>query len=215
VHAGDEASGATQKAHTVPGVLIRVGLAHRLEGRLGFDGWTRRESAGAGGSGSESGVGDLALQFKYRFLDARALVPQAAVIAGVTLPTGQSGFSAERVDPSVRLAFSHELSERVGLGYNAGVQWVSEAGPLGPVTVASGVYTAVVGLAVAPRVGAFAEVFGEVTLETPRVASHSVDGGFTFLLADNLQLDVSAGRGISEAAEDWFVSAGISVRLPR
>ncbi|MBI2403048.1 MAG: transporter [Gemmatimonadetes bacterium] len=45
-------------------------------------------------------------------------------------------------------------------------------------------------------------------------AGHHVDGGFTFLVRDNLQLDLSFGRGIA-GASDWFVGAGVSVRLPR
>ncbi|MBI2537250.1 MAG: hypothetical protein HYW06_09895 [Gemmatimonadetes bacterium] len=33
-------------------------------------------------------------------------------------------------------------------------------------------------------------------------------------MRDNLQLDLSFGRGIA-GASDWFVGAGVSVRLPR
>jgi hypothetical protein len=40
-------------------------------------------------------------------------------------------------------------------------------------------------------------------------------GGFTFLVNDDLQLDVSAGAGLNDAAPDFFVAAGVAWRLPR
>ncbi|MBI2071420.1 MAG: transporter [Gemmatimonadetes bacterium] len=59
----------------------------------------------------------------------------------------------------------------------------------------------------------FAETFGSLPAGDGD-AGHHVDGGFTFLVRDNLQLDLSFGRGIA-GASDWFVGAGVSVRLPR
>ena len=38
--------------------------------------------------------------------------------------------------------------------------------------------------------------------------------GMTFLVLPNLQLDVSAGKGLSREAPDWFAGAGVSFRLP-
>ena len=45
-------------------------------------------------------------------------------------------------------------------------------------------------------------------------ASHSLDGGFTFLASDALQFDINVGVGLNEAAEDWFVGGGFAFRLP-
>ena len=38
------------------------------------------------------------------------------------------------------------------------------------------------------------------------------DGGFTFLVNNNFQLDVRAGVGLNEAADDYFVGTGFAVR---
>lgn len=43
----------------------------------------------------------------------------------------------------------------------------------------------------------------------------SLDGGLTFGIRDNVQLDISAGVGLNRAADDWFVGAGVAIRVPR
>ncbi len=35
-------------------------------------------------------------------------------------------FSSERVDPAVRCAFSHVLTDRIGLAYNIAAEWVTD-----------------------------------------------------------------------------------------
>ncbi len=43
--------------------------------------------------------------------------------------------------------------------------------------------------------------------------SGPIDGGFTYLVRDTLQLDVAAGVGLSDEADDWFVGIGVSARF--
>ncbi len=42
----------------------------------------------------------------------------------------------------------------------------------------------------------------------------ALDGGVTYLLKPNVQLDLYVGAGISDAAPDWLAGAGVSFRLP-
>jgi len=37
----------------------------------------------------------------------------------------------------------------------------------------------------------------------------------TYLIADNVQIDVLGGAAISEDADDWFIGAGLVWRLPQ
>ena len=43
----------------------------------------------------------------------------------------------------------------------------------------------------------------------------ALNGGMTWQPRPNVQLDVSGGFGLSDAAPDWFAGVGVSVRLPR
>ena len=41
---------------------------------------------------------------------------------------------------------------------------------------------------------------------------HYMDGGFTFLLHNNLQLDFRAGFGLNEQSDDYFAGTGLIFR---
>ncbi len=197
-----------------PETLVRLGLADRFELRLGFDGyiWQDTDQAGAKGS-THDGNGDTEIGFKYKLFEEEGMQPQGAVLCGLALPTGESPFSSERADPSVRLAFSHTLSDRLSLGYNAAVIWASEDDAGGERdTTASWVYSAVLGIELSERLGTFIEYFSEIPTGSGEGPANSFDAGFTYLAKDNLQFDVLGGVGLSDQADDWFVGAGFVYR---
>lgn len=70
------------------------------------------------------------------------------------------------------------------------------------------------GVALPRRWSAFVEYFSTLRARG-RPDEHSLDGGFAWLASDDVQLDASAGVGLSEAAPDLFVDVGIACRLPR
>ncbi len=196
-----------------PEALVRVGLARRLEARATFAGWMRAVPRFGGGA-AVHGVGDVGVGFKYRLTDGDGWPPAAAVVADLTLPTGDEGFGSPRTDPTLLLAAAHEVGEAVGIGYNLGAAWatVDEAVD---VTTAHLLYSFVVGLSVHNAVAVFLEPFGALPLNEAAASRYALDGGLTLRLRRNLQLDVSAGFGLPDPADDWFAGAGVSVRLPR
>lgn len=214
------------RSHAVPGALVRIGLGSGLEVRVGFAGWiTRHEEVtdpladplpGPSADPSPDGAGDADLGLKWEFPPPWGEGTRLALLGGFTLPIGRAGVGSERVDPSVRIAASNDLGDQVSLGYNVGFRWETiETVRESLDTQADLLYTVALGLGLSDRVGAFLESFGFFGLAGGRPDRHSMDGGLTVLLSDALQLDTSAGVGINEAAEDWFVAAGASVRFPR
>ncbi|NIM49779.1 MAG: hypothetical protein GTN62_05920 [Gemmatimonadales bacterium] len=211
-----EDGGVTVRSHAVPQALARIGVARRLEARLGFSGWQRMQTRDAGDTRSVAGVGDLDVGFKYMLARGVGLRPGIALLAGLTLPTGQEGFATPRVDPVLLLAAAHELTERVGVGYNVGPSWSSEIVQGGDEeTLVDLSYSVALGLSLHDRVGAFVESFGSFALSTGSASRHSLDGGFTLLVRDNLQLDVSSGLTLTGGVDSWFVGAGVALRVPR
>lgn len=201
------------RTHTVPSLLARVGISQRFEARWGFAGFQAARSDRGEGA---SGLGDMELGFKYRVLAGDGTGPEAGVIVHFSLPTGASGLSSERADPTLLLVFSHSLSERLGLGYNLGSVWKSETDEHGERrALLDLVYSVSLGVSLTHRLGWFAESFGAFANEAGRADAHSIDGGLAYRLADNFQLDLSVGVGLSRGAPDWFVGAGAAVRLPR
>jgi len=169
-----------------------------------------------GSTSSESGIGSLDLGLKVQVAEGSGLTPSVALLGKVLVPIGTEGVRAERADPAVRVAVSHVLSERVGLGYNVGVEALSTVrgdGTLATESVAA--YTVALGIALVERLGVFVEGFGSVALTNGVRSSHLFDAGLTIQLADNVQLDASGGVRYAGHADDWFVGLGVSVRVPR
>jgi hypothetical protein len=191
------------EVNNLPGTLVRIGIVDRLELRLGWDGYIDE------GSGGPSGVGDGEVGAKIYMLEAEGNIPETALLAAISMPVGDREFTTDEVDPGFRFAMSYDLSARSAFGTNLGVEWETDASDS---TLSSFIYTAALGYDVTEVVGAYIEIFGDAGLSASGDA-HSVDGGFTFLLAENFQLDALAGAGINSKADDWFVGAGASWRL--
>lgn len=217
----DETFDFRTREHALLGALARIGLTERLEARVGFAGWMAQDNQPpTGPSFDRSGIGDLDVGFKYKVAEGGTRRPEMAVIGTVALPTGETPFQRLRADPAVRLAFANELSDRVGVGYNVGLEWNTDCDPnvadaCSEKTFTDALYTVAFGFALAERVGAFLEGFGTIPLDIGGGTAHSLDGGFTFLARDNVQLDVSGGVGLNDGADDWFLGAGVAVRIPR
>ena len=188
-----------------PGTLVRIGLGARTELRLGH--------AGVIGSARRHGAGDGEAGAKVNLIAASdGWTPQLAIIGGLSLPTGDEPFSSGGVDPSLLVAFAHELSPRLSLGYNLGAAW--ESSPDQPDREASLLYTLALGVGVTDRLGTYLEVFGNRRTSGYAATDVSIDGGITFLLTRTMQFDLYVGKGLHGPATDTFFGTGLSFRLP-
>jgi hypothetical protein len=196
----------------VPGTLVRYGLHPRFELRFAWPGWIEAEARGA----RLDGAADPELGAKLAIFDERGARPDLALLAHLTLPAGDDAIGSPRADPSIRIAGAHTLSETLGLGWNLGYEAASFEDSAGRAhTLGRWIYTAALGFDLAPRWGAFVELFGDLPASDPAPAAHSLDGGVTYLVRPNVQLDLAAGVGLDADAPDRFVGIGLSFRLPR
>ncbi len=211
----DDEDGVRLETHEVPGTLLRVGLSERVELRIGWAGQIESKVSAGDLSADFDGLGDAELGAKIHLAEERGARPETAVLLSTSVPVGEGAFTTDRWDPELRLAFAHTLSDSVDLGYNLGLGFESSLGDDGDRdTLSSAFYTLAVGFGLSDRLGAFVELFGDFPASAPGDPAHSFDGGFTYLLRPNLQLDLAGGVGLSDAADDWFVGLGVSVRLP-
>lgn len=190
-------------SESAPGVLLRIGLTEELELRVGWAGWVE---AGIDGSG------DAELGLKWHLWRAQGNRPDAALLVGTSVPVGSAAVTSDAWDPAFRFAFEHELSSTVGLAYNVGYAWETTEENGRRSREGAAIWTAALGFGLSDEVGAFIELFGAL----PDGGSESsIDGGLTWLVRPNLQVDLYAGVGLSSTAPDSFVGLGFSWRLPR
>jgi hypothetical protein len=163
---------------------------------------------------TRNGSSDLLVGAKIALTPQEGLLPEMAIIPQMFLPISSDPIlGAGEVLPGVVWIYAWELTDRIS---TAGQSQLLRT--LDDETDESfGLFAQswVVGLSLTERLGSYAEWFALVPdgADTNRT-QHYFNGGFTYLLTDNIQLDVRAGVGLSDAADDFFVGSGLSVRFP-
>jgi len=206
----------TVEVSTFPTTLLRVGLTPEVELRFEWVGYVSESRETGGVRVDTLGSGNTALGAKIKLRDERGAAPDLALLIDAIVPTGSLGIRTERIDPAARLLGSNTLTDRLALGYNLGIAalTIEDAGG-GYTTETLGRYSVSLAIGIVEKWGSFAEFFGFVPLSGSEPSRNLFDAGFTYLASDSVQLDFSGGVGLNEAADDWFVAAGFSIRLPR
>lgn len=198
------------RVHNLGEVLLRVGVADRLELRFGVNSyqWVRGPRA------AEQGLQDSTIGVKLQLLDNGGRtglgIPQIAVLASTSLPTGSSLVSQNKLQPEIGLAVAWDLTERLALGANAFYAYGND------VIVDERFHqtraTLALGIALTDRWGTYAEYFGAYTVIRSGPREDYVNGGVTFLVDNDLQLDARIGYGLNGLDDDFFVGFGSGVR---
>ena len=188
---------------SLPNNLFRIGIIDRVELRLIILEYGSVKSK-VGGTSTDLGKGlsPFTIGTKIKFWDENGALPETALIAHTTLPLGGQDFAPDKMEYDFRFSMAHTLSENLALGYNVGGEYTYN----GVDYDASGLYTLSLGVGMSDNAGVFFEFFGDFK------DSHSFDAGFTYLLGPLTQLDFSGGFGLTDVAQDYFLSAGITFR---
>lgn len=185
--------------------LLRFGLFENFELRLGAEYSILTSDMTAQ---KIRGLNPLYVGMKFQITDEDGLYPGIAFLGGLNLPIFASkDFKTNKLAPDFRFSISHTLADWLSLGYNLGLEWNGDDNQM------QGIYSIVLGLGVNDWLGLYIESFGYVW--DPSGAQHMLDAGFTFLVKDNFQLDVSSGFGINSTAAELFLAGGFSWRVPK
>ncbi len=199
-------------AQVLPDLLIRFGINKWVEARLVGSDWTFRDQA----SGKQDGLSDIKLGAKFALAEERGRRPQMALLADVSLPVGQSGFTSDYVIPKVLFLATNNLTDRLGLTYNLGPSVVSSDDSDGDRrTDLDFNYAVALSGGVGGPFSLFGEIFGVIASGRGRPDSHTFQAGALLLVKPNLQLDIRGGVGLVDNVPKWLFGAGLAFRLPR
>lgn len=200
-----EQTDSTRRQVTAPQLLVRVGVAPRVELRLSADGLIEQSVQTSAGRARSHGRSDAEVGGKVKLLDEARAGVDVAVLPYLSLPTASSGFGSRHYDPGVKVAAGGGLPHGFGLSgtFNA-------ADASGDVRR---VWQREISVSLDHGVGAGVSAYGELDDACAGGAcSGSVDGGITVPAGSNGQVDVEVGRRVYGEAQNWFVGAGFVVR---
>jgi hypothetical protein len=204
--------------HSVAQSNLRIGVLDNLEFRTLWSGFSMTESefdtesARTGrryrANDHDDGAGDMTFGLRTQLLKNDGWVPDLSLLVNLSAPVGTSSKTSGDVVPDVRLAYGWALTDKLRL-YGVGIAAanVSDGDRFFQASGSAGL-----SYALTDRLGAFIEYYGIFPAGKDEDCAHNADGGFSFLITDNCQLDFSAGIGLNEQAPDYFVGMGISFR---
>ncbi len=203
--------------HTAPELLLRIGLVENMELRIGWDGysWTESRFEAETRSGLRAtrevwtqGANDLSLGFKLKLAEQDGLIPHFGVLGAITVPSGGAGFSSGDVDPELVLLWAYDVTDSLAIAGNVGLAVLTESGTRFLQTSAS----FSVAVAVTERLGAYAEYYGLYPNAEGSDSAHTINGGLTYLISNDFQIDVRVGAGLNEEADDFLAGVGFAWR---
>lgn len=184
-----------------PTILTKFGINDHFELRL-----ITEFSMEENNSNKISGINPVLIGFKTRLLEEKGIIPTTSFIAHLGLPKLASPeLKATYYNPEFRFTMQHTLSQKQTLSYNIGAEWD------GYTAEPTFIYTLTTGFSITEKIGGYIEFYGFVPqMEKP---DHRFDGGLTYLLNPNHQLDISAGFGFSKISPEYYVALGYSFRI--
>lgn len=203
----DVDEGMRHDTYFYPTALVKYGVSKKLEVRVTVEEEVDYDYV-PDKQRSAVGVEPIKLGLKYNLFDEKGALPKTSVMARASIPKAASeDFKGDFVAPWFRLLMQNKLTDKLELSYNVGAQWKDDDvhGKL--------FYSITPQLELSEKLKVFAEFYSKVSKENP--ASTGADGGFLFKVNKNLQLDISAGAGLSKAENDNFVELGVSFRFPK
>jgi hypothetical protein len=202
----------THVVQTYPEALLRVGaFAEWLELRVGQSFVDERQTV-AGTRTTARGAQDLYLGAKLALTRQDGLLPATAIIPQMMVPTGSGEVTAGRVLPGVNLDFNWDvIKDRFGVELLIADNLVRDDIVGSHHEVTTGL-TGVVQLS--KNLEGFVEwdAFVPVGAHDASGPRHYAVGGFVYFVTPDLAVDIRAGVGLNDHADDFIAGLGFALR---
>ena len=184
-----------EKVFAGPSVLLRYSINRTVELRA----FNQYENHFINtGNHKIHGLSDLELGLKLQLVKKDSCQTEVALLSHAVIPTALAQLSNQNLGNITKLCVSHSITSWFGLGYNFGYTYLDKTHGFN--------YSLAFGFSVSEKIGAYVEPYGSY-LEGGTYESN-FDGGVTYLLKKNIQLDVSYGFGINQNMN--YFSLGLS-----
>jgi hypothetical protein len=208
----DSTPTSSSREQTFPEALLRVGLlAEWLELRIAWTHAEVRDTEFGGAVTHASGSEDMSVGVKLGLTPQECMLPETALIIQSGVPTGATDLTADDLLPGITYIYGWEVTDILTTAGQSQFNRAKDEVTDEPYLEFSQSWT--VGVSLTDEVGSYIEWF--VLAPDGADTNHTenyMDGGFTYLVSNNFQLDVRAGVGLNSAADDYFFGTGFAVR---
>jgi hypothetical protein len=189
-----------------PEATLRYGLFNALELRMQLISQTFKNNVS---KENLTGLAPVYFGVKAKILPQNNWWPSIGAVAQVGVSSfASSEFFVTGIPFEFRTLFNHNVNQNFSIQYNAGVAWNETDNhrdnkqwmySFNPIFKAS------------ERIHLFVEEYA--FLRNGTSAEHYLDGGVSYFVNKNLEVDLSAGVGLSEISSSYFMEAGFSYRV--
>jgi hypothetical protein len=113
--------------------------------------------------------------------------------------------NGQKIAPEFLIPLTYDITDKFGIAVQYGLSW--DGFTPNPTTS----YTLALGYSITDKLSAYVEPYGFLTNNGDEL--HLINGGFTYLINDDFQVDLTGGFGLNEAAPDNFINCGASFLL--
>ncbi len=207
-----EPGAARFTGHSYPEMLWRIGMfADWFELRIGQNFVSEREIT-PDATTSISGALDLYLGVKLALTEQKKALPEMALVLQTFVPTGTGELSAGEMLPGFNLLYGWDIVEDcLTAGGSSQINRALDGEHYFVLLAQS--FT--IGYTLTPKLGAYTEwfaLFPAGALDSSIGPEQYADGGLTYKVTNNFQLDIRAGIGLNDHAADFFAGSGFAVR---
>jgi len=208
--------GSSFLSQSYPESLLRVGMfADWFEFRIGQNFLHEEEKTG-GTTNVRTGAQDLYLGMKFALTQQKDLLPAIAVIPQMTVPTGSSTLTSNRVLPGLNVDMSWEIvknffSVEVLVGNNEVAGKYADEIHTSHFETSTGI-TGV--FQVTRKLEAFAEWDAIYQIDgAERGPRHYAVGGLVYFISSDLEVDGRVGVGLNDRSNNLIGGVGFAVRF--
>jgi hypothetical protein len=196
-------------------LLLRIGVGDRVEARLGIGSYTSADT-GIPGASKLSGYEDPTIGAKIRLnTDDPDLLPPGwphlAVLLATSVPVGSDELTADEWQPEAKLALGWDFTDRFSLGSTLIFAYPSDSADGERFSQLAASLSA--GFSLTDRWGAYLEGYGFNKESRDGSSTTYLDTGLSYLLSNDVQLDVRVGAGLEDPSPNWYAGFGGSVRF--
>ena len=212
-----DAEGTRTDSYEFATTNVRLGLTNQSEINVVWQpyGFARNRSRDLASRTRDSGIGGLDIRAKVNLWGNDTFGEPGstafALLPFITLPTDRrNGISPEATEVGLIVPLTISLTDKFGLGLNAGVNGVKDSDLSG--RHAEWLGSASLSYAWSDNLGTYYEAGARVGTDDPRGEPVVLGTGLTYKLSENLQLDAGVNFGVTRAADRINSFVGVSAR---